>query len=277
MPVAARPVVLAAVRDAEWRTHIQSKLNACSTLAFVDHARNLSAAASERAPDVTLWHLDDLSDPVAAYAEAFWKLRRIAHRTVILAYGQMDRTTARLFFVAGRVGVDRVLLRGFDDLEVEVRGAIRSTAVEGAIRRMLGVLAIPAGPAVFALAQCLRAARTGPMTVQQLASDLNVNRKTVSTWLRSAGLCAPERLISWCRVYWAADLLRDDRRSIAEVARILRFSSESDLRRMVSRHAQCAPMRLRSVDGVDAVVAAFPRVRAPDEEQTPHSSTGTPH
>jgi AraC-like DNA-binding protein len=273
----SRPVVLAAIRDREWRSHVQAKLGACGTLAFVNDARDLSAAATGNAPDVALWHLDSLDHSVDAYATAFANFRLVAPRSAVVAYGQMGRATAQLLFIAGRVGVDRLLLRGFDDLERGISEALQTTRIESAIRRALERSEVRAGPAAIVFEHCLRSTSAGPISVQQLATALHVNRKTIGTRLRRAELPAPEQLISWCRVYWVVHLLRDGRRSVADVARTLQFSSESDLRRMVARHAHCTPSRLRACDGADVVLAALPRVSAPDDAPTPHRSTAAPH
>ncbi|HTA72651.1 MAG TPA: helix-turn-helix domain-containing protein [Gemmatimonadaceae bacterium] len=273
----SRPIVLAAIRDGEWRSHVRSTLDACGILTFVDDARDLSAAARQRMPDVALWHLDGLVDSIEVYAAAFRDFRLVAPRSAVVAYGHVGRATAHLLFVAGRAGADRVLLRGFDDLERGINEALQSTRIESAIRRTLERCDVPAGSAAAAFEHCLRTTSAGPISVQNLSAALHVNRKTISTWLRRAELPPPERLISWCRVYWVAHLLHDERRSVADVARTLRFSSESDLRRMVARHAHCTPSRLRGSDGADVVLAAFPHAGAPSDVPAPHRSTGTPH
>jgi AraC-like DNA-binding protein len=253
-----RPVVLAAVRDEEWRCHVHANLVTWTTLTFVEDARQLCDAALRDEPDVALWHLDGLTATADEYAMAFHALRRVAPRSVVIAYGQMDRAVAPRLLVAGRIGVDRLLFRGFDDLNRGVREVLRATQVDSCIRGVLTRLDIPPGSPALTFAQSLRCARAGPSTVQQLAQALMVNRKTVSAWLRGAGLPAPEQLISWSRVYWVAQLLEDDRRTIADVARELRFSSLPDMRRMVSRHAGCTPRQLRANGGASTVFAAFP-------------------
>src|SRR5262249_26301499 len=136
-------------------------------------------------------------------------------------------------------------------------------------------LDLPPGPATVTLDQCLRSTSTGSISVQQLANAIRVNRKTVGVWLRAAGLPAPERLISWCRVYWVAHVLGDNDLTVADVARALHFSSESDLRRMVARYAHCTPTRLRD-NGADIVLAALSRVRESSDRQISHRSTAIP-
>jgi AraC-like DNA-binding protein len=170
---------------------------------------------------------------------------------------------ASLLLVAGRVGVDHLLLRGLDDLARGIREVLTSPPSESDVNDAVATMALPSGPAVSTVAHCLRRAMAGPLTVQQLADQLQISRKTVGVWLRDAGLPAPEQLIGWCRVYGVARLLADPRRSVAQVARVLNFSSESDLRRMVSRYLGCTPTQLRDGGGVSLVTAALRDRRIP--------------
>jgi AraC-like DNA-binding protein len=266
--------VLAAIRSAEWRSHVQSALRG-DALVFVDDARDFSLAVTRGVPDVALWHLDRLATSIDTYASAFRAFRRAAPFGAIIAYGAVGVAIPHLSFVAGRIGVDCLLLRGVDDLASGVRQTLASGRLETTIRETITRLGVQTGPANVALTHCLRSTRTGPIGVQQLAHGLQVDRKTVSRWLRQAALPAPEQLISWCRVYWVAQLLNGDRCSVAEVARTLRFSSESDLCRMVARHARCTPSRLRE-NGSDVVIAAFSRASAPGDTRMSHRSTATP-
>lgn len=266
--------VLAAIRNAEWRSHVQSALRG-DALVFIADARDLPTAVARGVPDVALWHLDRLTTSIEAYASAFRAFRHAAPSGAIVAYGAVGFAIAHLSFIAGRIGVDRLLLRGVDDLASGLRQTLASVRLETTIRDTITRLGVLSGPANRALTHCLRSTRTGPISVQQLADKLQVDRKTVSRWLRQAALPRPEQLISWCRVYWVAQLLDGDRCSVAEVARTLRFSSESDLRRMVARHARCTPSRLRD-NGADAVIATFTRASAPGDMRMSHRSTVMP-
>jgi transcriptional regulator GlxA family with amidase domain len=163
--------------------------------------------------------------------------------------------------IAGRIGADRLLLRGFDDLASNVRDLVTPMRAETDVHTALERIGLRAGPAAATVAYCLRRAAGGPFTVQQLADDLQVSRRTIALWFRRAGLPAPERLIGWCRIYEVARRLSDPSRTVSQVARDLRFSSASDLRRMVSRYTGYTPTELREHGGASAVVSAFrPRV-----------------
>jgi AraC-like DNA-binding protein len=249
------PIVLAAIRDQEWQSHVRTTLGAWSRLAFVSHPLDLPGAAAP-CPDVVLWHLD-LAGPTDECDVAFQRLRRIAPRVALVAYGQVERGIASLFLIAGRVGVDRLLLRGYDDLARNVRSLVASARAGADVDAALEQIGLPAGPAAATVAYCLRRAATGPFTVNQLAEDLQVSRRTLALWLRRAGLPAPERLIGWCRIYGVARQLNDSARSIGQIARDLRFSSDSDLRRMVSRYTGYTPTQLRDRGAASVVVSAL--------------------
>jgi AraC-like DNA-binding protein len=258
--VAHRPVVLAAVRDPEWRQDVRIRLDAWSSVVFVEDVHQLPLAATQNPPDIVLWHLDRLLDVSAeAYTATFQRLRRVSPCTAVIAYAQVDRAVASLVLIAGRVGVDRLLLRGYDDLELGLRDIWSSTRIDTAIRGALVQLDIPPGSAALAFTHCFRRASTGSITVADWASELHVNRKTLSLWLHAVGLPTPEPLIGWCRVCGVALALADPRRSVARSARMLGFSSPTDLRRMVSRYVGCTPTEMRLAGGVTMVLS---RLRA---------------
>jgi AraC-like DNA-binding protein len=253
-----RPTVVAAIRDNEWRAHVRARLGARSTLAFVEDVDQLPLIAATCPPDIVLWHLDSALDSTAnAYGAAFERLRRVAPGTVVIAYGQVDRAIAPLLLAAGRAGVDRLLLRGLDDLELRLRESLRSSEIDSTIRTALAQLNLPRNSAALAFAHCLRRANAGSITVHQLANELHINRKTLSVWLRSVGLPAPQLLIGWCRVCNVAVALAHPRRSVAQAARLLGFSSATDLRRMVSRYIGCTPTEMRLAGGITMVLGAL--------------------
>jgi AraC-like DNA-binding protein len=250
------PIVLAASRDQDWRAHVRLKLDTWSTLAFVDHINQLPRVVTST-PDVVLWHLDESVESSDGYAAAFHYVKRVAPHSAVIAYGEPGRATASHLLLAGRVGVDRLVLRGFGDLAQSVREVWRAAPVETYVHEVLARLDLSPGRAATAVAHCLRRTAIGPLTVQHLAEELDVTRRTLSAWCRVADLPAPERLIGWSRVCGIARLLADPELSIGQISRALAFSSESDLRRMVSRYVGCTPTRLRESGGVTAVIDAL--------------------
>jgi AraC-like DNA-binding protein len=252
--VPSPPIVIAAVRDAEWRAHVLTTIAGCVRLTFVQDVSELCPVAEVKVPDAALWHLSNDTGTTDTCIDAFRRLRRIAPRCRVIAYGQMDHALAPLLLLAGRVGVDQLLIRGFDDLERTIHQILDAANTEALIRETVTRLEVAPGRAMLTLTRCLRLAVAERTTVQTLANELRVNRKTVGVWLREAGLPSPEWLIGWCRVYWVAQLLRDGRKSIGHVARVLHFSSGQDLRRMVARYAGCTPTQLRDGSGVERLL-----------------------
>jgi AraC-like DNA-binding protein len=246
---------LAASRHQGWRARVRAQLH-WSTLVFVEGLDQLPRTMMST-PDIVLWHLDESVELTDGCAAALAYVRRVAPHSAVIAYGEPDAATASHLLLAGRVGVDRLVLRGFDDLARNVREIWQSAPVETYVRDVLARLDLSPGRAASAVAHCLRRTATGPLTVQRLAEELDVTRRTLSAWCRVADLPAPERLIGWSRVCGIARLLADPELSIGQIARALAFSSESDLRRMVSRYVCLTPTQLRASGGVLAVIAAL--------------------
>jgi AraC-like DNA-binding protein len=250
-------VVVAAMRDGEWRSHVLGSIGGRCRLSFVDGIHDLANAAATLNPDIALWHAEELLEAEQACAMAIRHVRRLSPRTMVVAYGEMSRTIARSLLSAGRMGVDRLLFRGFDDLA----GAIQELGTtvgptDAELLEIVTTLGVSSAPAAGVCIHCLRRASRGPLTVQRLAEELSVDRKTLRNWLRRAGLPGPERLIGWCRVIAAARLLERSERPVAEVAQTLRFSSVSDLRRMLGRYTGYRPTDVR-LHGTSGVVGAL--------------------
>ena len=268
--VHSRPTVIAAVRDDEWRTHVVSHLTAWASITFVLDPRELPAAATATTAAVALWHLSRPSDVDEECGSVIAQLRRAAPGIRVVGYCQVSRSVAPLLLAAGRVGIDGLLMRGFDDLTIGLRKALDMNGpppYTGTVLSQLRVTRIPAGRL---LARCLEDAASGPISVESLAKQLRVSRRTLRNWLHQAGLPAPEVMISWSRVFAVAHALEDANRSISAVARALRFSSGSDMRRMVMRYVGCTPTELRERGGVAAVTHAL------DAQISARQRTGAP-
>jgi AraC-like DNA-binding protein len=250
------PSVIAAVRDQEWRSHVRSRLGRETQLRFVDDILELPVSATTLRPDIALWHVEGTFAMDEPYALTVRQLRQIAPDMTIVAYCEVSRAIAPALLSAGRIGVDRVLIRGFDDLLCGVRDLIDSSHADREVRELLIRIGRLPDSAALVFSHCLRRARIGPFTVQQLADDLNVDRKTLRNWVRRAGLPTPERLIGWSRVLAAARLLKGSRRTVGVVAELLGFASGSDLRRMLARYTGYTPSDVR-VQGTAGVLSAL--------------------
>jgi transcriptional regulator GlxA family with amidase domain len=90
-----------------------------------------------------------------------------------------------------------------------------------------------------------------------------VNRRTLHSRLRAAGLPAPEQVIGWTRLLLAAALLEASDGSVASIAARLGFSSESALRGMLVRYARFTTRELRRGDGVGRLFSVFREATSP--------------
>jgi AraC-like DNA-binding protein len=245
--------VVAAIADDEWRVHVRSLLDSWATLTVLPHIRLLPEAT----PDIVLWHLGSSDDIDDACVTALRRFRRYSARTILVAYCRISVPVAPLLVAAGRVGIDRLLLRGHDDLRVGLRRELEDHGLAAMSREVIARLALPEDDAWLIVAHCVRRAATTVLTVEQLAAELGVNRRTLHYRLRHAGLPSPEQIISWTRLLLAAALLEGAHGSVASVAARLGFSSESALRGMLLRYAGLTSRELRRGDGFVRLVGAF--------------------
>jgi len=257
MPVGvSNAVIVAAVSDHEWCTHVRATLEPWTTVRFVPTLRALGTYAGQPA-ELLLWHLGEMGDADDACLIALERLRRRWTQTAVVAYCRLSVPTAPLLVAAGRVGIDRLLLRGHDDLRDAIRQELRERGVARATRDVLAQLELPPGPGARVFAHCVQRVATTGLTTDLLASDLGVHRKTVRNWLRAASLPSPEQVIGWSRLFVAASLLRAPNQTVASVAAWLGFASESALRGMLARYAGMTPCELRRPDGFTRLIATF--------------------
>ncbi|HTD50094.1 MAG TPA: helix-turn-helix domain-containing protein [Acidimicrobiia bacterium] len=251
----SRPVVVAVVTDQEWCDHLRSVLGSWTALTIVATTRELAHRSASASPDVALWHLAHPSDAGDESVAALRHFRLRSPRTVILAYCAVSTKVAPLLVTAGHAGIDGVLLRGYDDPRDAIRLRLAQDSVDVFTRGVIARMALPDGPAWSVLAHCVRRAARTVLTVEQLADECGVNRKTLGNWLRSAGLPAPEQLIGWSRLLVAAALLEAPDRSIVAVAAQVGFSSEAAFRGMLARYTKLRPRDLRQRDGFARLMA----------------------
>ena len=251
------PSILAVVTDREWCDHLRSMLDSWTALTILPKACDLVERGRVFSPDVALWHLGAPSDADPASVTALRRFRSSSPRTVILAYCSVSMRVAPLLVAAGRAGIDDVLLRGYDDLSESIRHRLAQDNLTDASRRILVRIGMRAGPAWGVFAHCVRRAATTVLTVEQLAQELGVHRKTLHNWLRAAGLPSPERIIGWSRLLLAATLLEASSRSVSSVALTVGFSSEAAFRSMLARYTGLKSRDLRVRDGSNRLLDAF--------------------
>ena len=80
----------------------------------------------------------------------------------------------------------------------------------------------------------LRFARS-PLTIEGLAAKLGIRRRALEQRLSTAGLPPPNRMVAWCRLLHAADLLESGGHPTEGIAEVCGYASASALRKAVGR------------------------------------------
>jgi AraC-like DNA-binding protein len=257
MIMVARPVVVAAIADREWRENVASALGSWTDLTFVATTRELVARGYSTVPDIALWHLGSAADVDDMSVAALRRFRIRSPRTVVLAYCGVSVRVAPLLVAAGSAGIDGVLLRGHHDLCGSIRGRLAEESPDALGRAVVARLALPAALPWQVVAHCVRRATSTVLTVEQLADELGVHRRTLHNWLRSVGLPSAEQVIGWGRLLLAAALLEAPNRSVASVAARVGFSSEPAFRAMLGRYTGLTPTEVRRSGGLPYLAARF--------------------
>ena len=99
-------------------------------------------------------------------------------------------------------------------------------------------------------------------TVEEFAFATGVAPKTLQRRVARNGLGSPSELLAWCRILLAAQLLDDNAATTASVARALRFPSAAAFRRTLRSLTGLRPTELRTLGGLQYLVARFPGTNA---------------
>jgi AraC-like DNA-binding protein len=97
--------------------------------------------------------------------------------------------------------------------------------------------------------------------VAPVAAALDVNRKTLFSYCRTAGFPPPSTVIAWCLILTAAGLLATPGVTVAQVAMQLDFPSASALRNMLKRYTGLRPAALRSPRALAELCRRFLDIR----------------
>ncbi|MQA89052.1 MAG: helix-turn-helix domain-containing protein [Gemmatimonas sp.] len=157
----------------------------------------------------------------------------------------------------GRWGVVQVISIDHDDTPHSIAQRLRGA--RGRPLRALLEEVLP--PETSGRARAIVEAATDVVTVgehgRDLASSLNLSRRTLLRWCQRAGLPAPRRLLAWMRVLLACELLDDPGRTVLSVAHTCGYSSDSGLRRITQKFLAASPSELRDRGAFRHAAEAF--------------------
>jgi AraC-like DNA-binding protein len=216
------------------------------------------AAELARAPGTAVSIVDprDPARPGELAGELRALLARFPAATVIAAFavgpghGEQLRTLLEW-------GVADVIALGREDTPAALARRVR--AVQARTVHRLLKRALPRGVPSRARSLLTTAAETVAAGGQapELAAALGVNERTVPRWCQRADLPPPRRLLAWLRLLLAADLLDDEGRSVASVARACGYASEVSLKAALRQFMGAPPSELRRLGAFDTAARAF--------------------
>lgn len=139
---------------------------------------------------------------------------------------------------------------------VELGATIDRARASAVARRVLHGLgsALPAELGTFM--NGLLRATVRPVDVSAAARLNFSSARTLRRHLKNAGFPTPRILITWCRLFHAASLLENPRRSVLNVTLALEIQSPDALRHRLRRHAASSPTEVRK-RGLDSLLEAF--------------------
>ena len=254
VPSAGAPV-LALLLDRVARARVCEAVRGRAPVRFCTEASELITQLGEQRPcAVMVEGRDQCGRPML---NAVAQIRAGHPSLPVIAYVVPGATASADILALAQAGVHELVMQGFDDVGVALRTALERAVAHCAAARVLTALHphVPVGVTPF-LRYCLERAAYEP-SVTEAARYLGVHRKTLVYRLQQAALPTPRAMIGWCRLFLAAHLLEDPRRSVAEVALELGFASSAALRGMLRRYTGLRPRDLRADGGLDALLARF--------------------
>lgn len=149
------------------------------------------------------------------------RIRALFPSLPLMLYTTLEPATAGTLLDLGRSGVRRALFHRFDDSPAALRSAIvaelERSASQQVMASMAGVLGELPAPIRSGL-EALLDVDVGVRTVSELASQSNVERRTVERLFLRSGLPSPKVVLMALRLLYAHRLLLDPGHTVEDVA-----------------------------------------------------------
>lgn len=246
---------VALVRDPEARTRILDATRARGETRFWDCPDRFLLDVGSCKPTALLLELG------TSFGKFSLGVLRVVRRRFpsvpVVAYWKLGPAASRDILEVARAGINALVLRGYDDLRLELAAAFDDARNDCIASRTLAAITdcLPES-ASSVVEHCIRNAGR-EMTVEDVARALRVSRRALDRNLLLAGVPTANRLMGWSRILVASELLNTPGRSIDRVALELGFVSGSACRNMFRRHLGMTPSQLRKRGGFAYALRAF--------------------
>ena len=256
-----KPVVAVLVHAADARACVAAGVGAGFEVRH--HATVPALLATLDEGNLALVVIDALDIAGRSMASAATSIRHGFPTVPILAYCSLSASASAAVLDVARAGVTGLIFRGVDDVGVAMRAAIRSACqcsiAERVYADVVRRLPIEMHPL---LRYAVSRAADNP-TVDDAATSLGVDRKTLGNRLRRCGTVGPREFINWVRVAIGVGMLEDPHRTAEHVALELGFPSGTAFRNMLQRYTGVNCSEIRSAGGLERVLTRFTsRLRA---------------
>jgi AraC-like DNA-binding protein len=210
-----------------------------------------------RALDTALVVIDATDARDRSMAPSIAAIRHIFPALPILAYCSVPSGQSSVVVDVVRAGATGLIFRGIDDARYAMRAAIAG-ARRGSVGQRIHdevALHLPAF-ALPLLHYAITRAADDP-SVEDAATSLGVDRKTLLNWLRQAGGVGPREFINWIRLAAVAGMLEEGGRTAEQVALASGFASGASFRNMLQRYTGLTSSQVRTEGGMTRVLAGL--------------------
>lgn len=201
----------------------------------------------------------DIYVPGAPPALPALRRLRLRHPTAaIIVYADFHGRELHLFHL-GRLGVNAIVLAGRDDSVSTLQSAVAAALAESAGAFVASALrdCIPE-PAIRVVRWAVERAPDN-VRVPDLAAACGMSPATLNERLRGAHLPTAGRILVWARLFRAARLLEEPRRTVEGVAYRLGYASAAAFRRALKRYTGITPSELPAKGGISILLESFVR------------------
>jgi AraC-like DNA-binding protein len=230
-----------------------------------------TAGAVGQIIDVRSWHqaevfagraipqifIFDPLDPVGQNAEDYVHFHELYPSVVLLPYSTFAGRTHRLMLLLAGLGVQTAVTRDEDDGLVQFKDALETTLVQIVAGEIVDGIRELVPVHLLQVVRQLVSHSHRPLDPGAFAKLVHRHPNTLREQLRAARLPPVNKLIVWSRLFHAASLLADGRRSVENVAHALDFPAPAALRNQLKRYAGMTPRQVRLGGGIPALVECF--------------------
>ena len=250
----SRAKIAICLPDALERTRVCSALATDYQTVHAEEGEDLLRLLSGASPVGAVLDLNNGSEDSATLIA---DVRRRYPALALVGVTNLLAAEARRLLVFARLGLDRVVFRGVDELAAVLRHELAAAIGDRAPLEVLGSLDVPTTAHAGSLLRTCLTHGTQPLSVSALARELGISRRTLLNWSSAAALPPPSALVSWCRLLHASRLVEMEGRTIESAALALGFGSGSALRNAFRRHLGLRPSEIRARGGYAYVIRQF--------------------